>query len=73
MDTREELEKELKRVKDRLEILDMIEERLFKMRKLAEKAVDNELDKSEIERINQEVKYLQEQIRLLDAESTDLS
>lgn len=73
MDTREELEKELKRVKCRLEILDMIEERLFKMKSLAEKVVDNELGKSEIERINEEVKYLQEQIRLLDAESTDLS
>lgn len=73
METREQLEKELQGVKDRIEILNMIEELLLKMKSLAEDVVESDLNAEEIEKINREVKYLQEQVMLLDARSTELS
>ncbi|SHI62303.1 hypothetical protein SAMN02745975_00267 [Geosporobacter subterraneus DSM 17957] len=70
---KKELEEQLERVKQRLQILDMIEEKLFQMRELAQRVVDEDLTDEEIQKINKQVKYLEEQVRLLDSESTQLS
>ena len=70
---KKELEAQLEKVKHRLQILDMIEERLFQMRELAQKVVDEDLTEEELQKINQQVKYMEEQVRLLDSESTSLS
>ena len=70
---KKELEAQLEKVKQRLQILDMIEERLLQMRELAQKVVDEELTEEELQKINQQVKYMEEQVRLLDSESTSLS
>ena len=64
-----QLEEQLKLVKQRIEILNMIEERLIKMRELAQNVVDNDLTQREIEAISREVKSLEEQINLLNLES----
>ncbi|MDD2587076.1 MAG: hypothetical protein PHO25_10635 [Syntrophomonadaceae bacterium] len=70
---KKELEAQLEKVKQRLQILDMIEERLLQMSELAQKVVDEDLTEEELQKINQQVKYLEEQVRLLDSESTSLS
>jgi prefoldin subunit 5 len=72
-DLSKQLEKELEEVKRRIQILNMIEERLFAMRELAQSVIDNDLHQVEIERINQQIKYLQEQVDLLNSETTQLS
>lgn len=64
-----QLEEQLKLVKQRIEILNMIEEKLIKMRELAQNVVDNDLTQREIEAISREVKSLEEQINLLNLES----
>lgn len=64
-----ELEEQLERVKQRIQILNMIEERLIRMRELAKTVVDNDLTQKEIEVISREVKSLEEQINLLNIES----
>ena len=64
---------QLEKVKFRLEILDMIEEKLLKMKDLAQRVLDEDLTDKEISKINAEVKNLGEQVGLLDSESTDLS
>lgn len=73
MDSKEELESELQRVKYRLEILDMIEERLLQMKALAEEVLEGKLNGEEIERVNMELQYLQEQVRLLEENPTEKS
>ena len=70
---KKELEAQLEKVKQRLQILDMIEERLLQMRELVQKVVDEDLTEEELQKINQQVKYMEEQVRLLDSESTSLS
>jgi len=64
-----QLEEQLELVKQRIQILNMIEERLIRMRELAQNVVDNDLTKREIEAISREVKSLEEQINLLNLES----
>ena len=71
--TKKELQDELKRIKQRLEILDMIDERFFEMKKLANRVINEELTPKQIKEINKQVKNLEQQVILLDKESTQLS
>ncbi len=72
-DLKKELEEQLKKVIRRLQILDMIEEKLLQMKELAQRVIDEELTDNEIQGINLKVKSLEEQVRLLNSESTELS
>lgn len=63
-----QLEKELESVKTRKQILDMIEERLIDMRDLAQHVADHNLSQDEMQKINQQFNFLQEQVRMLCAE-----
>jgi len=73
MDEREELIEQLKAelqwVKYRMKMLDIIEEKLLQMRKMAETAEETNLSLEEIEVINVEIHNLEEQIKALDSES----
>ncbi|MDU4800954.1 MAG: hypothetical protein E6X81_08130 [Clostridium butyricum] len=73
MDEREELKEELKVelqwVKYRIRMLDIIEEKLVKMRKMAEVVKEGDLSADEVEAINTEINNLAEQARALDEES----
>jgi hypothetical protein len=73
MDEREELKQELKSelqwVKYRIRMLDIIEEKLMQMRKMAEVAKEGDLSADEVESINAEINNLVEQARALDEES----
>ncbi|MGF7184466.1 hypothetical protein GGQ84_000549 [Desulfitispora alkaliphila] len=68
---KKEMEQQLERVKYRIKILDLIEEKIFEMRELAQKVVDGDLTDEETESINQRVKNLEQQVRLLDVEKRD--
>ena len=57
----------------RLQILDMIENRLLKMRELAERVVGEDLREKEIHGINKQVQVLVAEVELLDSEPTELS
>ncbi len=72
-DLKKELEEQLKKVTQRLQILDMIEEKLLQIRELAQRVIDEELTDKEIQGINLKVKSLEEQVRLLNSESAELS
>ncbi len=71
-DLKKELEEQLKQVIQRLQILDMIEEKFLQMRELAQRVIDEELTDNEIQGINLKVQSLEEQVRLLNSESTEL-
>lgn len=60
---------QLDKVKYRLEILDMIEEKLLQMRKLAQRVIDEELTDAKILKINNEVQNLEQQAKFLDTEA----
>jgi hypothetical protein len=51
----------------------MIEEKLFQMKELAQRVIDEDLSDKEIEDINHEVQSLGQQVKLLDREATQLS
>lgn len=70
---RNQLIQQLKKVNFRLEILDMIEDKLLKMKRLAQRVVDEDLTEKEIGEINKQVQGLVEQVKLLDSEATELS
>ena len=72
-DIRKQLEKQLEKVNRRLEILDMIEEKLYHMKVLTQRVIDEDLTDEEIREINKEVQNLGEQVILLDSEATQLS
>lgn len=57
----------------RIKILDMIQEKLFEMKKLAQRGIDEQLSKKQADNINKELIFLKEQIILLDKENTPLS
>lgn len=57
----------------RLEILDMIEDRLIQMKRLAERVINEDLSDEEIEALNKQVQTLKEQVILLDSKATMLS
>lgn len=68
-----ELQERLGEVKQRLQILDLIQERLIKMQSLAQRGLKADLSSQEILEINQQLRVLQEEIRLLESERTQLS
>lgn len=70
---KEELEKELNQVNIRLEILDMIEDRLIQMKELAERVINGHLTDEEMEKLNKQVQDLKSQVSLLNSEATMLS
>ena len=70
---KKQLEEQLEKVKRRLQILDMIEEKLLQMKELAQRVIDEELTDEEIQEINKQVQNLGEQVKLLDSEATQLS
>ena len=72
-DIRKQLEKQLEKVNRRLEILDMIEEKLVCMKVLTQRVIDEDLTDEEILEINMEVNNLAEQVSLLDMQATELS
>lgn len=73
MDEKEELMKQLKAelqwIKYRMRMLDIIEEKLMQMRKMAEMAKELNLSRKEIEAINIEIHSLEEQVKAIDSES----
>ncbi len=70
---KKQLEEQLEKVKQRLQMLDMIEEKLFQMKELAQRVIDEDLTDEEIQEINKQVQNLGEQVKLLDSEATQLS
>lgn len=70
MDEREyvkqELEKELQWVRYRQKMLDSIEEKLLQMKKLAEKAIEANLNHEELKNINSKLNNLAAQVNALD-------
>lgn len=76
MDEREELNQELKEelqwVKYRMRMLDIIEGKLVKMKKMAEVAKEETLSSNEVEAINNEINNLAEQVKALDEESRQI-
>ncbi len=70
---KKQLKEQLKKVNFRLEILDMIEDKLLKMKILAQRVVDEDLTEGEIQEINKQVQELGQQVKLLDSEATELS
>ena len=72
-DVRKQLEKQLEKVNRRLEILDMIEEKLYHMKVLTQRVIDEDLTDEEILEINMKANKLGEQVNLLDMQVTELS
>lgn len=70
---KKELEKQLDQVNIRLEILEMIEDRLIQMKILAERVINEDLRDEEIEGLNKQVQGLKEEVILLDSKATLLS
>lgn len=60
------LNQKLKWVKDRLEILDQIEDKLIEMRHLAEDAKDNKQSAKQIKVINTKLRKLQQEVNEID-------
>ena len=58
--TKKELEDQLNEVKQRLKTLNMIENRLFEMKNLTQKVIDEELSERQIEEINNKVQTLEQ-------------
>lgn len=69
MDEREELKKELQWVKYRQKMLDIIDEKLLQMSKLAEQAKQGNLTEGELKVLNVRLSDLAVQVRALDGES----
>lgn len=77
MNEREELEKKLKEelqwVKYRQRMLDVIEEKLMKMKNIAEQAKEKSLTERELRELNIELNNLSEQVKAIDSESRIIS
>ena len=73
MDEKEELKQELEQellwVKYRKNMLDIIDEKLFQMREIAEKIKNQKLSKKEIEELNSKISILKMQVKAIDGES----
>jgi polyhydroxyalkanoate synthesis regulator phasin len=65
----QQLKAELQWIKYRIRMLDIIEEKLMQMRKMAEIVKEANLSSKEIEAINIEIHSLEEQVKALDSES----
>ena len=66
---RQELEEELQWVKYRQQMLDIMEKKLLKMREMAERAKQDNLDETYLKVLNDRINDLATQVRALDAES----
>ena len=66
---KQELEQELLWVKYRKNMLDIIDEKLFQMREIAEKIKNQKLSKKEIEELNSKLNILKMQVKAIDGES----
>ena len=66
---RQELEEELQWVKYRQKMLDIMEKKLLKMREMAERAKQDNLDETYLKVLNDRINDLATQVRALDAES----
>ena len=69
MKENEKLEEELKWVIYRQKMLDIIEEKLLKMKELATKAKDDNITSEELKNIQMNIDKLATQIKALDEES----
>lgn len=69
---KQELEQELYWVKYRQNMLDIIEEKLLEMKKLIERAKQDNLMEEELEVLNTKINNLAIQIKALDGESRKL-
>ncbi len=67
-----ELMRELDQVKQRLKILDMIEDRLIRMRKLAEIVAYQNLSEEQVMTIQEQFSALEAELHLLSIEQRDL-
>ena len=70
---RKQIEDQLEKVNLRMQILDMMESRLLKMRELAQRVVEEDLTEKEIQDIDDSVQELVKEVKLLDKGSTELS
>ena len=70
---KKQLIEQLKKVNMRLQILDMIENKLLKMKELAGRVIEEDLTEKEIQDINKQVQELVAEVDLLDSEPTELS
>lgn len=66
---KQKLEQELQWIKYRIKMLDLMESKMVKMKKLAEYIKDNELKEEKIDEINIKFKNLESQVNALDEES----
>lgn len=64
-----ELERELRWMRYRQKMLDIIEEKLLQMKQIAEQAKEDNLRPIELENLNDRLNNLAEQVRALDSES----
>lgn len=73
MDEREELKQELERelqlIQYRMKMLDIMEEKLLEMRKIAEQIQEGNFTKAEIEILNIKLSNLSSQVKAIDGES----
>lgn len=65
---KEDLEKELECVKEKIKILETMETKLIHMKMIAKKAKENNLSKEESEKLNQKINILQKELDYLDIE-----
>ncbi len=67
-----ELDKELRWVKYRQKVLDIIEEKLLQMKMMAEEAKEIKLSSEELKKLNDKLNILVSQVNKLDNESKSL-
>lgn len=67
------LEQELIEVKHKIQILDIIEIKLFQMKVIAEYVNDNDLDREEMLELNIKIDRLKDEIRALEEKSREIN
>lgn len=65
---KDDLEKELKCVKEKIKILEIMETNLIHMKMIAKKAKENNLSKKELKKLNEKINILQKELTKLDIE-----
>ena len=70
---KKQLIEQLQKVNMRLQILGMIENKLLKMKELAQRVVEEDVTEREIQKINEQIQELVTEVELLDSEPTQLS
>ncbi|SES84975.1 hypothetical protein SAMN05660297_00715 [Natronincola peptidivorans] len=64
---RKQLEQQLLKIKREIEVLNMKEEKLIKMKRLINRVIENDLEQKEISLINKQVKAIGKQVDMLRA------